>query len=372
VSSASPPPPHDPSSIASAGQPLDPTGVAGTGTSPDNGGQAPSGARLSPGAATVARVDATRSWRRVTVDAGGDGWFRLADRLADPAGLDAWYAAELAGTGRGHRDLAGALIVYRFSGSLAELVVGPLLEQRRVVLLRPDNLSLRLAENARIEALSVSAPVVAVLADDPDAGHPDTVVVGPTPDKPSPPSTALAPGPSATPGTAGRADGGGGAGRGDVMGGLRAAAVDGLVAVFEPLAGAVRERAPFGLRGMWGTLADHLVDVALRRARDGGSDPEAAWTTASALLDELAARQPLLRSRPTRHAVACPAGTALFATKGTCCLIYKTNMPGDHGEGRGSAQPWIEADACTSCPLRPEADRTARLVRYLTDRANRA
>jgi len=292
------------------------------------------GARRSPGAATVARVDATRSWRRVTVDAGGDGWFGLADRLADPAGLDAWYAAELAGTGRDHRDLAGALIVYRFSGSLAELVVGPLLEQRRVVLLRPDNLSLRLAENARIEALSVAAPVVAVLPDDPDAADPGTVVV---------------------------AD----------EAGLRAAAVDGLIAVFDPLAGAVRERAPFGLRGMWGTLADHLVDVALRRARDGGSDPEAAWTIASALLDDLAAGQPLLRSRPTRHAVACPAGTALFATKGTCCLIYKTNMPADRAEGRGSAQPWIDADACTSCPLRSEPDRTARLVRYLTDRAER-
>jgi hypothetical protein len=300
-------------------------------------------ARLSPGAATVARVDATRSWRRVTVDAAGDGWFRLADRLADPAGLDAWYAAELAGTGRGHRDLAGALIVYRFSGSLAELVVGPLLEQRRVVLLRPDHLSLRLAENARIESLSVGAPVVAVLPDDPDAGRPGTV---PAADEAA----------------------------------LRRVAVDGVLAVFEPLAAAVRERAPFGLRGMWGTLADHLADVALRRARDQGdegSDAEAAWATASALIDELAARQPLLRARPTRHRVACPAGEALFATKGTCCLIYKTNMPADRAEraeraeDRGSAQPWIDADACTSCPLRSEADRTGRLVRYLTDRTDR-
>jgi len=167
------------------------TGVVGSGAVPGDGlGAAPgshiagravasASARPSPGVATVARVDATRSWRRVTVDAGGDGWFRLADRLADPAGLDAWYAAEVAGTGRGHRDLAGALIVYRFSGSLAELVVGPLLEQRRVVVLSPGNLSLRLGENARIESLSVTAPVVAVLADDPDAGRPGTVVVGP-------------------------------------------------------------------------------------------------------------------------------------------------------------------------------------------------
>jgi hypothetical protein len=288
-----------------------------------------------PGAVTVARVDATRSWRRVTVDAAGDGWFRLADRLDDPAALDDWYRTELAGTGRGHRDLAGALIVYRFSGSLAELVVGPLLEQRRVVLLTPEGLSLRLAENARIESLSVTAPVVAVLPDDPDAGRPGTVTV---------------------------AD----------HAGLRAAAVDGMLAVFEPLAEAVRARAPFGLRGMWGTLADHLSDVALRRARDGGRDAEEAWSTVAALTDDLAARQPLLRSRPSRHEVSCAAGTGLFSTKGTCCLIYKTNMPlgrTDRTDRSAGAQPWIDADACTSCPLRPEADRTTRLTRYLTDRA---
>jgi hypothetical protein len=308
----------------------------------------------------VARVDATRSWRRVTVDAAGDGWFRLADRLADPAGLDAWYAAELAGTGRGHRDLAGALIAYRFAGSLAELVIGPLLEQRRVVLLSPGNLSLRLGAGARVEALSVTAPVVAVLAGDPDAGRPGTVVV-----EASPPQPPAGPGPAGAPGEEGTAA-------------LRAVAVDGILAVFGPLAEAVRARAPFGLRGMWGTLADHLADVALRRARDHGGDPEEAWASAAALIDDLAARQPLLRARPTRHDVACPVGPAVFSTKGTCCLIYKTNMPldradrADRAAGPASAQPWIDADACTSCPLRSEADRTGRLVRYLTDRAARA
>jgi hypothetical protein len=318
------------------------------------------GARLSPGAATVARVDATRSWRRVTVDAGGDGWFRLADRLADPAGLDEWYATELAGTGRGHRDLAGALIVYRFAGSLAELVVGPLLEQRRVVLLSPENLSVRLAENARIESLSVASPVVAVLPDDPDAGRPGTIVVA----EAEPVAEAQG---GARPGAPGQPAGTVGTG----MAELRAVAVEGLLAVFGPLAEAVRARAPFGLRGMWGTLADHLSDVALRRARDRGSDPEEAWATATALIDDLAARQPLLRARPTRHDVTCAAGSALFSTKGTCCLIYKTNMPPGRASrsDRGGAQPWIDADACTSCPLRGEDDRTARLVRYLTDRA---
>lgn len=396
-----PPASHTPTSTTA------PAGTARSGAgatpqqAPARASAAGSGGTPTPGAVTVARVDTTRSWRRVTVDAAGKGWFRLADRLADPPGLDAWYAAELAGTGRGHRDLAGALIVYRFAGSLAELVVGPLLEQRRIVLLTPENLSLRLGDNARIEALSVTAPVVAVLPDDPDAAHPATIVVGATctPGAPDPAGTAGAAGGAAgaagASGTAGAGTtgatgpagssgttGAAAAGAGDVadpgvvgeeaLAALRAVAVEGMLAVFEPLAEAVRARAPFGVRGMWGTLADHLSDVALRRARDRGSDPEGAWATAAALIDDLAARQPLLRARPTRHDVACPAGEAVFSTKGTCCLIYKTNMPLGRSSGAGAgagAQPWIDADACTSCPLRSEGDRTRRLVRYLTDRA---
>jgi hypothetical protein len=287
---------------------------------------------LSVGAATVARVDATRSWRRCTFDAAGEGWFRLADKLADPAGLDAWYQAEVDGTGHGHRDLAGALIVYRFAGSLAELVVGPLLEQRRAVLLTPENLSLLLGERARIEALSVGSPEVAVLRSDPDVERAGVRVVA---DEAA----------------------------------LRSVAVEGMLAVFGPLAEAVRERAPFGLRGMWGTLADHLSDVSLRRARDRKSDREAAWQLASALIDELAERQPLLRARPSRHLVTHEDRSALFSTKGTCCLIYKTNMPVVEGRGGGRGErdttPCIAADACTSCPLRSLDDRESRLVRYL-------
>jgi hypothetical protein len=288
---------------------------------------------LSVGAATVARVDATRSWRRCTFDASGEGWFRLADKLADPAGLDAWYQAEVDGTGHGHRDLAGALIVYRFAGSLAELIIGPLLEQRRAVLLRPESLSLLLGERARIEALSVGSPEVAVLPSDPDVGR-------------------------AGPGT------------GVVVvadeAALRTTAVEGMLAVFGPLAAAVRERAPFGLRGMWGTLADHLSDVSLRRARDRKSDSEAAWQLASALIDELAERQPLLRARPSRHLVTHEHRSALFSTKGTCCLIYKTNMPVVEGRSDRDTTPFIAADACTSCPLRSPDDRESRLVRHLT------
>lgn len=280
---------------------------------------------MSLGARTVERLAAASAWRRFAVDAGGAGWVRLADRLDDPAALDAWYEAELAGPAGGHRDLAGALIVYRFAGSLAELVMGPLLDQRRVLLLAPANLSLLLAGGTRIDALSVAAPAVALLPDDPGAAGADVVVADRR-------------------------------GQHDV-------AADGMCAVFEPLADAVRARAPFGLRGMWGTLADHVAEGALSWAREHGGDREHAWSEAEAVVDAVAARQPLLRVRPRRHRVLSPAGDDLFADKGTCCLIYKV-----HGASSPMPRRIAEA-ACASCPLRSRPDRHDRFARYLAQRA---
>jgi hypothetical protein len=282
-----------------------------------------------PGVETVGRLASTRSWRRFTTDVSGPGWVRLADRLADPAGLDAWVAAELAGTARGHRDLAGSLVAYRLAGALAELAVVPLLTERRAVLTSPGALWLAFGDDgARIDAVGLPAPTVAVLPGDDDAGRPGTVVANGVDD-------------------------------------LHALCAEALVATYAGVADAVRARAPFGHAGLWGTLADHLADVALRWARDTGGDADRAWAEADAVIDALALRpEPRLRARPRRHDVTGPAGSAAFITRGTCCLIYKRHEPGpgepDHTRDR------IAAAACTSCPLRSPDDRHARLVRLLT------
>lgn len=276
--------------------------------------------RPGPGAVTVARVDTTSGWRRFASGGdpavGGPGWFRLSERLADPGGLDAWVEAEVAGPAAGHRDVAGSLVTYRFAGSLAELVVGPLLDQRRAMTLRPAAVSVLLGpDGARLDGVAVDDLDVAVLPTDPDAGRPGTAVV-------------------------------------DDVAGLRAVAVEAMVATYGPLVEAVRARAPFGRRGMWGALADHLAEVALRRAREQRRDAAATWAEVEALLDDLAAREPLLVVRPRHQEVVTPAGSGLFAAKGTCCLIYKP---------AGS----VAAAACTSCPLRRPADRADAFARYL-------
>ena len=276
-------------------------------------------------AITVARLDRSSGWRRFAVAADGPGWVGLDRRLADGRALDAWVASELGATAGGHRDLAGALIVYRLAGHLAELVVGCLLDQRRALSLGPATVALRLGDAARLDEMAVTSDSVSVLADDPDAGAPGTDVV-PTDDA------------------------------------LRAVAADGLVATFGPLADAVRARAPFGLRGMWGTLADHVAEVAVRRARDQRGDVDAAMAAGDHLLGALATRVSTSWTRPRRQVVDTARGPQAVVTKGTCCLIYKAGVPpGD----RGAAARLIAPAACTSCPLRSEADRARRFAAYL-------
>jgi hypothetical protein len=276
-------------------------------------------------AVTVARLDRSSPWRRYTTDATGDGWVRYHERLADEVGLDDWYRTELDATAGGHPDVAGALIVYRLAGALAELVVGTLVDQRRSVALTPAGLSLRFGDAARLDEVSVSASTAALLADDAGATAPGAVVAA-------------------------------------SVDALVAGALDGLVAVYRPLCEAVRARAPFGRSGMWGTLADHLAEVAVRRARERRRDVDAAWSAADVLVSGLAAREPRLRARPRRQVVAGPSGPGTFVAKGTCCLIYKAASP--VSSGGGGARDLIAAAACTSCPLRHPDDRAARFAAY--------
>ena len=134
------------------------------------------------------------------------------------------------------------------------------------------------------------------------------------------------------------------------------------MAAFGPVAEAVRARAPFGRRGMWGTLADHVAEVAVRRARDRRGDVDAAWADAGRLVDALAERAPTPLNRPLPLTVPTGGGPETVVTKGTCCLIYKA---GAAPRDRGAANRQILRAACTSCPLRSGADRTRRFAAYL-------
>jgi hypothetical protein len=281
-----------------------------------------------PSAATVDRLDRLDRMSpggavtRFVAAANGPGWLAL-DRLLAAPELDAWYRAELDGPARGHRDVAGSLVAYRVAEALADLTVGALVRDGRVLMPSPSQVALRLGDGPRIETLAVASHVVAVLPDDLDEGVPGTVTLS---DVPS----------------------------------LLAAAAETLVELFRPVTRAVRARAPYGLRGMWGTLADHLAEAALRRAAPRPGDQEAAWALADALVEHVADHQPLLGGRPRPQWVTCAAGTSLFAAKGTCCLVYKAHRP--RPGQRLDSRALVRAGACATCPLRSADDRRERLV----------
>jgi hypothetical protein len=90
---------------------------------------------------------------------------------------------------------------------------------------------------------------------------------------------------------------------------------DDTVALLDPVFGHIRRHAAFGRAGMWGGVADAIADRVLRRAEQEHRPIDDAWAQATALTDAIAARQPLLRSRPWLE------GSVVVA--GTCCLYYK-------------------------------------------------
>lgn len=316
---------------------------------------APSGRRAgSPAAETLERLDRRGGQVRLGVVPArpgddparsprargwlGPGWFHLDGTLTTAIQLDAWLRTELRGPASDLPDVAGSLVAYRYAEALADLVVGPLVAERRVV--RPGRpgptaLALRLGDPPRLAALAVAAPSLAVLPGDSDGGRPSTHVLA------------------------------GARELLDLAAGL-------LVAHFEPLTAAVRARAPYGLRGMWGALADHVAEAALRHApptsAPGAAPAHAtpAWATAQALIARIAHRQPLLRGRPRTHRVASPSGPALYIEKGTCCLVYKAHRPpaASAGGARPAGRTLIDAAACDVCPLRAPVDRHDRLAAW--------
>lgn len=110
---------------------------------------------------------------------------------------------------------------------------------------------------------------------------------------------------------------------------------------------------PVGPVAVWGGVADSLGAYALWFARETGLDGGAVWADVGELLDRLRRHVPF-RYGPRLLPVAWSGGVAHFQLRGTCCLYYRT-----------CAAPAGDDRYCTSCPLRTETDRTARLVAHL-------
>lgn len=127
-----------------------------------------------------------------------------------------------------------------------------------------------------------------------------------------------------------------------------------------PVVEAVVQALPVGRPAVWGSLADAMCGAALQMAPVAGLGARQAWDRAHRLLDVVQDHAPL-RVRPTPFEVAWSGGESMFQVRGTCCLHHRTCAD-------------VDPDAegyCTTCPLRSDASRTARLVAHLEATAGR-
>jgi hypothetical protein len=111
---------------------------------------------------------------------------------------------------------------------------------------------------------------------------------------------------------------------------------------------------PVGPIAVWGGVADALAAYALLVARDRGDDGPATWRRVEVVLDAVQDAVPALRHRPRLFPVTWSGGEAHYPVRATCCLWYRTTA------AACSPEPY-----CTTCPLRADDHRRARLVAHL-------
>ncbi|MFD0776283.1 (2Fe-2S)-binding protein [Streptomonospora algeriensis] len=166
-------------------------------------------------------------------------------------------------------------------------------------------------------APTITSARMAVLPDDPAAGHPDAVVV---PDEDA----------------------------------LNAIAARHLVGAFSPILDALHAHTRVGLRTLWGWVLDTQHFYMLNPARFLGRDAEAAWHRAGALGDALIEAGAVTRARPRLFPFYEDHPRGTWAVRGTCCFDYKGDP--EHG-------------FCTTCPLKCDSDRRTELQEWIRNPA---
>lgn len=137
-----------------------------------------------------------------------------------------------------------------------------------------------------------------------------------------------------------------------------ATAAERIARLTAPLVDRLCEVLPVGPVALWSGVADVIGAYALWFARQDAGDPRQAWSRSQALLDQLVEVAPV-RHRPRLFPVAWSGGTAYYPVRSTCCLYYRTEA------AAGPDGPTY----CTTCPLRADEDRTARLAAHVESTA---
>ena len=277
-------------------------------------------AGATPLGAMLARLDAADPYCRAVAGVpDGAGWTLVRDLLVEPMILESWFR-ELRTEHHGQADVAGSFLAGWLGGIVLDPVGWAFHVERRAWPLDPDVLWLHRHEEGWFDGFAVASPSLDVLPDDPDAAHPDVRIVADL----------------------------------DV---LRRSIARDAVAVLMPLFAAVRRLAPFGIRGMWGNLADSVASNTVSSAFRHAEPTTPAFEAAMALVDELVVAGAGAITRPSPEPVGYSRGTTTVVHKGTCCLWYKV---------AGTDAPAGER-YCLSCPKQPESGQRARWVAWLDE-----
>jgi hypothetical protein len=244
------------------------------------------------------------------------GWVRMADAIAAPSIVEGWFEQVRGTIPNGRKDVAASYLASFVTGTIATPLVRALVDHQRAWRLTADTTWVHLHEDGWLDGIAVDAPVM-VLAADRAVGRPDVEVV-------------------------------------DSVEELRAIAVVHLASLVDPLFAAIRQRAPYGLRGMWGALADSFTSDLTWVAHVERRDVVDAWASAQPVLDELSvAIAPRALTKPTFERVELDGGAGHLTIRGTCCLFYQSQLDDE------------PADYCTSCPMGSDETRLLRRLAWL-------
>lgn len=264
--------------------------------------------------ATIGEIVTSDDHRVLLVgDPGPDvGWVRLDD--VDDAVIDEWFAVTLAEIPNGARDVAGSYLA-SFVGDAITMPVARALDRcNRGILLQPDTTWVRQHAEGWFDGVALGSESL-VLAR--GAAFDEAAAANDAADQASVAADDAA---------------------------MRRLVVEHLREVLVPIFAAVRARSPYGLRGMWGAVADSVASDATWTAHVNGRDVVSAWQRAQTLLDALATAAPVAVTRPTLARVEADGHVAHLTIRGTCCLYYKSVDP-------DPAAPAAGVEYCTSCPL---------------------
>lgn len=265
----------------------------------------------SPLSETGTRISALSDYLdcRVGVPAGED-WHRQSE-MVDADLLTGWHA-EL--TGRtGDRRVAAACMSNWLISTLVGIWLIPVLAEGRLPLAAQRDIAIRRTESGWFDGVAVDDDALAVLPDDPAAGHPAATIL-------------------------------------QDRGAILDALADRILGL-EPVIHALREACPIGLPALRGAVADAVANQSLLLAQLMNRNRHAAWRDADAIIERLDERDLRLSIRPRPFPVFHDGQEETFAVRATCCLYYRTvDEPDRDGEGY-----------CDTCPLRTDESRLVRL-----------